>query len=211
MSNSQAGSHAMAGTGHDRPFDVLTSDIQSIQTLLGSGTMCSTQLVEAYLAQIHQHDEYLHAMICTAPKASLHEIAIGLDMERQEGILRGPLHGIPIVVKVRLVALDRIMLTVKDNIATHPDLGMKTSAGSLALLESRVPKNARIVDRLIEAGAIIIGKSNLSELSNYKGKDMQSGWSAVGGQGQSAYVRGGLDPEDESSNGHSVSRPPLRK
>jgi len=99
------------------------------------------------------------------------------------------LHGIPIIIK--------------DNIATHPSLGMKTTAGSLALLDSRPRQNARVVDKLIKAGLIILGKANLSELSNFKGKELPSGWSAVGGQTQSPYVRGGVQPGD-SKDGHSM-------
>jgi len=127
-------------------------------------------------------------VISTAPRASLLTRAAELDAERAAGKIRGPLHGIPILVK--------------DNVATHPDLGMDTTAGSLALAGSRPKRNADIVDSLLEAGAIILGKANLSELSNFKGKNLYSGWSAVGGQTQSAYVPGGIKP-DEPPHTHS--------
>ncbi|KAI9768832.1 MAG: hypothetical protein M1840_004646 [Geoglossum simile] len=169
-------------------FDVLTADVKVLQKLLQTRTLNSVDLVEAYMAQIRRHDGYLRAMLSTAPMEGLVEAAKVLDQERVSGRLRGPLHGIPILLK--------------DNIATHPGLGMKTSAGSFALLDSRPSKNARIVDMLIAAGVIILGKANLSELSNFKGSLIPSGWSAVGGQTQSAYVRGGLDPKD-SKDGHS--------
>ncbi|PSN63897.1 amidase signature enzyme [Corynespora cassiicola Philippines] len=169
-------------------ISVLTADAVQLQNLLQSGQVDSMALIEAYLDQINKHDDYLHAMIQLAPLPLLQRRAMKLDKERKEGRVRGPLHGIPIMIK--------------DNIATHPDLGLQTTAGSLALLSSR-RGNARVVDLLIEAGAIILGKSNLTELSNFKGESLTSGWSAVGGQVQSAYVRKGLDPHD-SHVGHST-------
>ncbi|KAF2242488.1 amidase signature enzyme [Trematosphaeria pertusa] len=78
---------------------------------------------------------------------------------------------------------------------------MRTTAGSLALFDSRPTRNAKIVDMLIQAGAMVLGQANLSEPSNYRGIMMLIGWSAVGGQAQSAYVRGCLDPRDKV--GHS--------
>ncbi|MCJ1311431.1 hypothetical protein MMC25_005102 [Agyrium rufum] len=98
--------------------------------------------------------------------------------------------------------LSQLLTAGKDNIATDPSLGMDTTAGSTAFVGSKPKKSADLVERLLEAGMIIIGKANLSELSYYKGKELLCGWSAVGGQGQSAYVRGGIDPEDTFA-GHS--------
>lgn len=98
----------------------------------------------------------------------------GLDDERSRGMVRGPLHGIPILVK--------------DNVATAVELGMNTTAGSFALLGSAVPRDAHIVARLRAAGAIILGKANLSEWATFRGGNT-NGWSARGQQTSSAYVR----------------------
>ncbi|PVH79798.1 amidase signature enzyme [Cadophora sp. DSE1049] len=168
-------------------FDVLTADIKTLQNWLQHGQGTSAKLVEIYLAQIQRHDGYLHAMTQVRQLELLMETASSLDKERQAGHLRGPLHGIPIIIK--------------DNIATHPSFGLKTTAGSLALFNSKPPKNAKIVDMLIAAGAIILGKSNLSELANYRqvGIMLPSGWSATGGQIQSVYSPSG------SSSGSAVA------
>lgn len=79
--------------------NVLTATVNDIQRLLESG-QSSVQLVESYLAQVERHDGYLHAMICTAPKADLLRVAGSLDQERKRGELKGPLHGVPIILKV---------------------------------------------------------------------------------------------------------------
>ncbi|KAJ5689587.1 hypothetical protein N7462_003979 [Penicillium macrosclerotiorum] len=169
-------------------IDVLAIDGHGLQKLLQSGEVTSLSLVGQYLAQIEKHESKLHAMIKTTPKDLLENTARSLDEERAAGKLRGPLHGIPIIIK--------------DNIATHPDLGLPTSAGSLALLNSKPRRNAKIVDQIIAAGLIILGKANLAEFSNVRASGVPNGWSAVGGQVQSAYVRGGIDPDD-SPEGHS--------
>ena len=94
-----------------------------------------------------------------------------MDRERRAGISRGPLHGIPILVK--------------DNIAT--DDNMETTAGSLALVRSRVPGDATLITRLRSAGAIILGKANLSEWANFRGFAPFNGWSARGSFTQNPY------------------------
>jgi amidase len=111
-----------------------------------------------------------------------------LDLEHANGTVRGSLHGIPILVK--------------DNIDTVSELGLPTTCGSLALVGSKLRKNAVIIERLLAAGAIILGKANRSEWDWYKSDLADSGWSAVGGQTQSAYVRGGFR-NDDSNGGHS--------
>ncbi len=100
------------------------------------------------------------------------EIAAALDQERQERGPRGPLHGIP--------------LLLKDNIATAD--GMQTTAGSLALMGSRPPRDAFVAHKLREAGAIILGKTNLSEWANFRSTTSSSGWSGRGGQSLNPYV-----------------------
>ncbi|KAH7386225.1 amidase signature domain-containing protein [Cadophora sp. MPI-SDFR-AT-0126] len=169
-------------------LDPLTADVKLIQSYLQDGKMTSLSLVGTCLEMIESHDHYLHAMICLMPRRKLELTAQALDTERSEGKIRSPLHGIPIILK--------------DNISTHPNLGMGTTGGALAFADMRPSSNARLVDLILEAGLIIIGKANLSELSYARGYTIPSGWSAVGGQCQSAYVRGGLDPTD-TRDGHS--------
>ncbi|KAL6907245.1 amidase signature domain-containing protein [Trichoderma evansii] len=174
----------------DTDIDVLTATAEGLQQLLTSSTdVTSKDLVKIYLSQIKRHNDYLKAVISTAPESLLLERAGMLDEERKNGKLRGPLHGIPILIK--------------DNIATHyQSTGLDTTAGSLALVNSNPRINAPVVDRLLEAGLIVIGKASLSELSWWKGKNLICGWNAVSGQAQSPYVKGGIHPDD-SYAGHS--------
>lgn len=92
-------------------FNVLTADLKLLQRRLGDGSLQSIDLVEAYLAQIHKHDDYLHAMVSIAPKHSLVIRATMLDRERKNGQLRIPLHGIPIILKVDLICPDAFPCT----------------------------------------------------------------------------------------------------
>ena len=119
-------------------------------------------------------------MIETNPDAL--RIAARLDAERQGGRVRGPLHGIPVLVK--------------DNIAT--DDRMQTTAGSLALVGSQVPSDSIIVHRMRAAGAVILGKANLSEWANFRGFAPFNGWSARGGFTRDPY-RLDFDPCGSSS------------
>ncbi|OAG13532.1 amidase family protein [Alternaria alternata] len=166
-------------------IDPLTATASELQARLTAKAVTSKDLVDLYLGQIARHNDYLKAIIATTPRDLLYQRAVDLDKERADGVFRGPLHGIPVLLK--------------DNIASAPELGLPTTCGSLALVGSKPSKNAAVVSRLIAAGAIILGKANLSvgtiELAD-------SGWSAVGGQTQSPYVRGGFR-EDDSNGGHS--------
>ncbi|KAI1123357.1 amidase signature domain-containing protein [Nemania abortiva] len=170
------------------PLDLLSADVRSIQKLLQSGNLSIPGLVDAYLVQVEKYNPRLRALLCTAPRQKLLQIAEERERELQVGKSRGPLHGIPIILK--------------DNIDTDPSLGMPTTAGSLALLDARPRESATLVDLLVNAGAIILGKANLSELMNCKGRGMMAGWSAVGGQCVSAYVEGGIKLGDKHA-GHS--------
>ena len=164
--------------------DLLEMNATQLQKLLSTQTSTSVTLVKLLLAQISRHDRTglrLNAMISVAKAAKL-------DEEREHGHFRGPLHGIPIIVK--------------DAINTHSDLGLGTTVGSYALADSRPAKSATVVERLIEQGVIIIGKSNLNEFCNFKGDATANGWSAVGGQTISAYVEGGVK-RDDGPMGHS--------
>ncbi|KAF5702105.1 glu asp-tRNA amidotransferase subunit A [Fusarium mundagurra] len=168
--------------------DLLTADAKTLATGLRNGEFTSVSLALKCWSFIQDSDKYLHAMLSIVPFDQLRQRAEALDKERKEGKVRGALHGIPIVIK--------------DNIATVRELGMETTCGSWALDGMTPTSNADIVDKLIEAGLIIIGKTNMSEWAYYRSNDLPSGWSGKGGQCQSAYVRGGIDPED-SNNGHS--------
>jgi amidase len=127
-----------------------------------------------YLQRIQSLNPTLHAVIEVNPNAV--SIASGLDNERRKGMIRGPLHGIPVLVK--------------DNIATSDN--MQTTAGSLALVNSKVPGDSVVAARLRAAGAVILGKSNLGEWANFRGSDiaypLAVGWSARGGNTINPYV-----------------------
>ena len=140
---------------------------------MASGELSSKDLVKGYLDRIQSLNSLLHSVIETNPNAV--SIAQHLDNERRKGMVRGPLHGIPILVK--------------DNIAT--DDNMQTTAGSLALVNSHVPADALIIQQLRAAGAVILGKANLGEWANFRGSinvyPLAVGWSARGGDTINAY------------------------
>ncbi len=147
--------------------------IFDLQTLQQSGALTARQLVESYLAHIEQIDRggpALNSVIELNPEALT--IADTLDAERQAGHVRGPLHGIP--------------LLIKDNIDTADS--MTTTAGSLALEGSHAPRDAFLVERLRAAGAILLGKTNLSEWANFRSSHSVSGWSSRGGQTRNPYA-----------------------
>jgi len=160
--------NARGGTG----FPFVEATIMQLQAAMVGGQLSARELVQGYLNRIQQLNPTLHAVIETNPNAIA--IAVGLDNERKKGHVRGPLHGIP--------------LLVKDNIATLDN--MQTTAGSLALYGSNVPADAPLIQRLRAAGAIILGKSNLGEWANFRGFSpfpLALGWSARGGDTKNAY------------------------
>lgn len=143
---------------------------QALQIALTEQKFSSQELTNAYLARIAQLNPALNAVLEINPDAI--EIARALDAERSDGKLRSALHGIPVLLK--------------DNIDTADK--MHTSAGSLALLEAPTPsRDAFLVTQLREAGAIILGKTNLSEWANFRSTGASSGWSARGGQTHNPY------------------------
>lgn len=162
---------------HEPLFD---ATIPQLQKMMAWGMLTSRELTQSYLAQIKRLNPLLHAVIETNPQAVA--IASQLDNERRRGHVRGPLHGIPIIVK--------------DNIAT--DDTMQTTAGSLALVRSRVPRDAALVRQLRQAGAVILGKANLSEWANFRGFGSYNGWSARGGFTRCPYLLSN-DPLGSSS------------
>lgn len=142
------------------------------QAKMSSGEITSLELVEAYLRRVTRIDRFtgVNSVITTNPEARA--IAQALDEERASSGARGPLHGIPIMLK--------------DNIDTGDQ--MMTTAGSLALVGSPASQDATVVERLRAAGAIILGKTNLSEWANFRGFSSTSGWSGVGGQTNNPYI-----------------------
>ena len=160
---------ALAGSD----FDFVEKSIPELQAAMVTGEITSRELTQGYIDRIESLNPLLHSVIEVNPQAIA--IAVALDNERRKGEVRGPLHGIPILVK--------------DNIAT--DDNMETTAGSLALVNSRVPRDAVIIQRLRAAGAVILGKANLGEWANFRGFDnvypLAVGWSARGGNTINAY------------------------
>jgi amidase len=155
----------------DEPF--IEATIPQLQAMMASGQLTSKELVQGYLRRIGSLNSLLNSVIETNPNAV--SIAQHLDNERRRGHVRGPLHGIPVLVK--------------DNIAT--DDNMETTAGSLALVHSRLPADAVVIQQLRAAGAVILGKTNLGEWANFRGTDiaypLAVGWSARGGSTINAY------------------------
>lgn len=155
------------------PFELEEASVAELQRRMSAGDLSSQAVTQLYLERIARLDDtgpQLNAVIETNPEALT--IAQALDAERAAGKLRGPLHGVPVLLK--------------DNIDTAD--AMQTSAGSLALVGHAPGSDAGLVTRLREAGAVILGKANLSEWANYRGSRSTSGWSARGGQTRSPYV-----------------------
>ncbi|HEY3385033.1 MAG TPA: amidase [Saprospiraceae bacterium] len=157
----------------DTVFILEGLSIEQMQEKFESGEFTSRQVVELYLeriAQIDQSGPGLKAVLETNPDA-LH-IADMLDKERARGIVRGPMHGIPVLLK--------------DNIDTGDK--MRTTAGSMALSERYADTDAFVVQLLRASGAVILGTTNLTEWSNYRSNKSTSGWSSLGGQTKNPYI-----------------------
>lgn len=154
-------------------LDLQELDIAQVQQDYKEGTYTIKEMVQAYLDRIEEIDKNgpaVNSIIVVNPDAL--QIAEALDKEMSEGKIRGPLHGIPVLLK--------------DNIDTHDK--MATTGGSRALINSFPLKDSHVAKLLREAGAIIIGKANLSEWANFRGELSTSGWSGVGGQTKNPYV-----------------------
>ncbi|KAI1127437.1 amidase signature domain-containing protein [Nemania abortiva] len=158
--------------------ELLTLDSVALQERLNAGKISSADLVKQCLQQIETHDHRglkLNAMISIVPHEILMARSKHLDEERAKGRFLGPLHGIPMLVK--------------DAIATRASLGVSTTLGSHAFKKSFHQNNSKIIDKLEEMGAIVLGKTNLNELVGSKGDfPNPNGWSALGGQTNGAYM-----------------------
>ncbi|MFT7131737.1 MAG: amidase [Cyclobacteriaceae bacterium] len=169
-------------------MDYAETDITTLQAQMAAGELTARVLTQYYLDRISRLDQQgpaLNAVIEVNPDAL--QIADGLDQARSLGQLRGPLHGIPVLLKA--------------NIDTHDQ--MATTAGSVFLKDHHAAADAFIVKRLRDAGAIILGKTNLSEWANFRSNSSSSGWSSLGGQTHNPY-----DPRRNpcgSSSGSAVA------
>lgn len=171
-------------------FELNEATISQLQEKMTSGKMTSEEITQKYLDRIELIDKKgpeLRAVIELNPDAL--KIARLMDAERKSGKIRGPLHGIPVLIK--------------DNIDTGDK--MQTSAGSLALVGSPAPDDAVIVRKLRDAGAVILGKTNLSEWANFRSSKSSSGWSGRGGQVRNPYCTDRSPCGSSSGTGASVA------
>jgi len=164
---------APVAAGTPARFAFLEAPVVDLGAQMAKGALTSVALTRAYLDRIAALDRGpagLRSVIETNPDAL--KIAAGLDAERKAGRVRGPLHGMPVLVKDNIESGDR----------------MVTSAGSLALAKHRARKDAFVVERLRLAGAVVLGKTNLSEWANFRSTHSSSGWSGRGGQCRNPYA-----------------------
>ena len=200
VASAVAARHGIVRVGDRRPtpergsqipafaLDELTID--DLQGRLRSGADTSQSLVQQYLARIDALDQNgpaINAVIELNPDALA--IARQLDDERKTGRVRGPLHGIPVLIK--------------DNIDTADK--MRTTAGSLALADNIAARDAFVAERLRAAGAVILGKTNLSEWANFRSSHSSSGWSGRGGQTRNPYALDRSPTGSSSGSGSATS------
>lgn len=174
----------------DNIFELEEATILDLQGGMSSGKLTSEELLGLYLERIDKLDKQgpaINSMLEVNPDAIA--IAKALDQERKQKGSRGILHGIPVVIKGNIDTADR----------------MTTTAGSLALAGSRPPKEAFIVQSIRKAGAIILGKANLSEWANFRSTRSSSGWSSQGGQTKNPYVLNRNPGGSSAGSGATVS------
>ena len=162
-----------AAAGAAGAFELEEATIADLGAAMGEGRLSAEALAEAYLRRIETLDRRgprVNSVIEINPDALAQ--ARALDLERRQGRVRGALHGIPILLKDNLDTADRMLST----------------AGSLALADAPSPREAFVVSRLREAGAVLLGKANLSEWANFRSTHSTSGWSARGGLTRNPYV-----------------------
>jgi amidase len=177
-------------TGSIPEFELGEESITSLQEKMAAGKYSAEQLTRLYLDRIQAIDKSgprLNSVIEINPDAI--SIAQKLDEERKQGKLRGPLHGIPVLVK--------------DNIDTADK--MQTTAGALALEGNIASKDAFVMKRLRDAGVVLLGKTNLSEWANFRSNHSSSGWSSRGGQTRCAYILDHNPCGSSSGSGVAVS------
>ncbi len=176
-----------AASPRPEPFELEEVTVAQLQDGMRSGRFTARSIAEAYLARIAALDRAgptLRQVLETNPDAL--SIADAMDAERRAGRVRGPLHGVPVLLKDNIDTADRMM----------------TAAGSLALVGTPAPRDAFVAARLREAGAVILGKTNLSEWANFRSTHSSSGWSGRGGQGRNPYA---LDRSTSGSSSGSAA------
>ncbi|KAL8649221.1 MAG: hypothetical protein Q9226_005666 [Calogaya cf. arnoldii] len=159
---------------------LIDATTEELETGLERGFFTSCDLVNAYIARIQEVNSTLHVVTEINPDAL--NIAAELDAERANGTTRGPLHGIPILIKGNIGTADK----------------MSTTAGSFALLGATLPRDSAVATKLRQAGVVILGKTNLSQWANFRSNNSTNGWSAYGGQTTGAYYPQ-QDPSGSSS------------
>lgn len=185
-----AATAALSQPAAARQVKVEEASIDQLQVMMASGRAGSIDITRAYLARIAAMDRKgpsLHSVIALNPDALAQ--AKALDAERRRGTVRGPLHGIPILIK--------------DNIETADPVA--TTAGSLALIDNVTRRDAPVVAALRRAGAVILGKTNLSEWANIRSTRSMSGWSAVGGLVRNPYALDRTACGSSSGSGAAVA------
>ncbi|PYV45258.1 MAG: amidase, partial [Acidobacteria bacterium] len=156
-----------------KPFEFEEATISDLQERMKSGTLTASALTNAYLRRIEDVDKNGPALNSVIElNSDALAIAGSLDRERKEKGPRGPMHGIPVLIKDNIDTSDR----------------MQTTAGSLALLGSKPPLDSSVARKLREAGAVILGKTNLSEWANMRSNHSTSGWSGRGGLTKNPYA-----------------------
>jgi amidase len=173
-----------------KPFELDEITIANLQAGMASGKFTARSITEKYLARIEEVDKQgpaLNSVIEINPDALA--IADALDQERKANHLRGPMHGIPVLIKDNIDTADR----------------MQTTAGSLALLGSKPTRDSFVAQKLRESGAVILGKTNLSEWANIRSSHSSSGWSGRGGQTTNPYALDRNPCGSSSGSGAAIS------
>ncbi len=187
------GGRGSTGTDGDSPaaeFPLMEATIDELQQKMQSGEYSSQSITKLYLKRIQAVDKKgatLNAVLELNPDALA--IAASMDAERKAGKVRGPLHGIPVLIKDNINSGDK----------------MQTTAGSLALEGHKAAKDAFIVGKLREAGAVLLGKTNLSEWANFRSTRSTSGWSSRGGQTRNPYLLDRNPSGSSAGSGSAVS------
>jgi amidase len=183
-------SHARGANSPAGSFELDELTVTEMQEGMASGRFTAHSITDKYLARIESIDKHgpaINSVIEVNPDAI--SIAKALDKERKQKHVRGPLHGIPVLIKDNIDTADRMM----------------TTAGSLALVGSKPPKDSLVAQKLREAGAVILGKTNLSEWANIRSNQSTSGWSGRGGQTKNPYVLDRNPCGSSSGSGAAVS------
>ena len=190
VTDAAAGSAAAPTGAATEPFALNEATVADLQARMAQGTETARSLCEKYLARIKALNEQgpmLRAVIETNPDAL--SIADGLDKERKAGKVRGPLHGIPVLIKDNIDSGDQMM----------------TTAGASALIGHKAKQDAFIVQKLRAAGAVLLGKTNLSEWANFRSSHSVSGWSSRGRQTRNPYALDRSTSGSSSGSGAAVA------